>query len=813
MDWIERLFSSSGFMPHGFCYTWDPYVIWLNGLSDAVIALAYYTIPVTLVYFVRRRKDLAFHWLFLGFAFFIVACGTTHAMELWSIWHPAYWLAGVIKALTAAASIGTAAALIALVPKALALPSPDDLRRANQALQEAQQALLKTNEELERRVAERTKSLATANAALQREIDERTRTDERLRESEQLFRQLAENISEVFWMRDLAQNRMLYVSPAYEKLWGHTCQSLYERPKSWFEAIHPEDQERVEQAALCHNDYNEEFRIVRPDGTMRWVHDRSFPVRNAAGKPDRSVGVAQDITDRKEAEAEKLYQREMRFRLMIEHASDLITVLNLDGTVRFQSPSLERVLGYPPAESLGSSAFEFVHPEDLSAAQEALNRARSVPSGTVSLEYRCRHRNGQWRLLQSRGRVLPAEGDEALIVLNSRDVTEQKHLEARLRQAQKMEALGQLAGGVAHDFNNVLSVIAGHSELLEISLARNDQLLESVTEIGRAAKRAAALTRQLLAFSRQQVVEPKVLDLNAVVSVAEKMLRRMIGEDVQLTTNLQPELSPVRADPGQIDQVLMNLVANARDAMPKGGQLRIETRNVELDRAHTDVHPYKRPGRYALLAVSDTGCGMTPEVQAHIFEPFFTTKGVGQGTGLGLAVMHGIIEQCGGFCEVSYSAPGLGTTFKIYLPVAQATTRTLEIELPKPPQGRGETIVLVEDEKTVSAVTRRMLESLGYRVLVAGSAKEAMRLIKTAEGKSFELLMTDVIMPVMSGRELAEAIRSEKPGTKVLFQSGYTDDVVIRHGILHAEVAFLQKPFSLDALAKKVRETLDQPCS
>jgi PAS domain S-box-containing protein len=436
MDWINRLFSSSGFMPHGFCYTWDPYVVWLNGVSDILIALAYYTIPLTLVYFVRRRRDLAFHWMFLCFALFIVACGTTHVIELWTIWHPVYWLAGVIKALTAAVSITTAIALIPLVPKALALPSPEALKRANLALQEAQEALRQTNEELEGRVAERTASLAATNEAL--------------RESEQRLRQLTENISEVFWMRDLAQNQVLYVSPAYETLWCRTCKSLYESPQSWFEAIHPEDRERVQQAALARrakNIYDEEFRIVRPDGTVRWVRDRAFPVRDSAGLADQVVGVTQDVTVHKEAEAEQLHRSERRFRLLIEHASDLITVLNLEGLIRFQSPSLERVLGYAPTELLGRSVFEFVPPEDLPQTRVSIERALSEPSATVSLECRFRHQDGQWRILQSSGRALPVDGGEALMVLNSRDVTEQKHLEAQLRQSQKMEAVGQLAGG------------------------------------------------------------------------------------------------------------------------------------------------------------------------------------------------------------------------------------------------------------------------------------------------------------------------------------------------------------------------------
>ena len=813
MHWIHRLFSSSGFMPHGFCYTWNPQVIWLNVASDALISLAYYTIPLTLVYFVRRRRDLAFHWIFLGFALFIVACGTTHAMELWSIWRPMYWLVGAIKAVTATVSVATAAALIPLVPQALALPSPEALRAANRALQEAQAALHKTNEGLESRIAERTASLAAANAALRAEIEERKRADQRLRESEERFRQLAENISEVFWMSDPAKNQVLYVSPAYERLWGRSRESLYASPQSWLEAIHPEDHERVRQAAQrrqAEGTYDEEYRIVRPDGAIRWVRDRAFPVRDAAGHADRVVGVAQDVTASKEAEAEQRHRREARFRSLIEQASDLITVLNSEGLIRFQSPSLERVLGYPPAELLGRSAFELVHPADLPQAQAAFQRALLEPSVTISFECRFRHRHGQWRLLQSSGRALPDEDAEALVVLNSRDVTEQKHLEAQLRQAQKMEALGRLAGGVAHDFNNLLAVIVGHAELLERGLPRGERLGESVAEIGRAAERAAALTRQLLTFSRQQVLELRALDLNAVVAAAEKMLRRLIGEDVRLTTNLQPNLSPVWADPGQLDQVLLNLAVNARDAMPHGGTLSFETRAVELNRTHGHVPPKLRSGRYVLLAVSDTGCGMDPEVQARAFEPFFTTKGIGQGSGLGLAVVHGIVEQCGGHAEV-YSLPSLGTTFKIYLPVVEGLTVQASERRPDklPPQGHGETVLLVEDEAPVRAVTLLLLESLGYRVLEAASAEEALRLAQAGREK-IELLMSDVIMPGKNGHELAVALRRRDPGLKVLFQSGYAGETVARHGIAEAETAFLQKPFTLEALAKKVREVLDQ---
>jgi two-component system cell cycle sensor histidine kinase/response regulator CckA len=329
-------------------------------------------------------------------------------------------------------------------------------------------------------------------------------------------------------------------------------------------------------------------------------------------------------------------------------------------------------------------------------------------------------------------------------------------------------------------------------------------LWESVTEIGRAAERAAALTRQLLAISRQQVLEFQVLDLNAVVAKAEKMLHRLIGEDVQLTTRLRPDLSPVWADPGQIDQVLLNLAVNARDAMPKGGTLSFDTRNIEIDPTDCSTHPELHPGRYVLMAVTDTGCGMTPEIQARIFEPFFTTKDVGQGTGLGLSVVHGIVEQCGGHVEVS-SVPERGTMFEIYLPGVEAPAERVPAKLP---QGRGETVLLVEDETPVRNITLLLLEKLGYRVLEAANAEEAFSLVESGQAK-IELLLTDVIMPGTSGPELAAALSSRDLGLKVLFQSGYTGEAVLRHANIKPDMAFLKKPFTLGTLAKKFREVLD----
>jgi two-component system cell cycle sensor histidine kinase/response regulator CckA len=394
--------------------------------------------------------------------------------------------------------------------------------------------------------------------------------------------------------------------------------------------------------------------------------------------------------------------------------------------------------------------------------------------------------------------------DAAGQVIDIADKAERRLLEMQLRQVQKMVAIGQLAGGVAHDFNNLLSVILGHCEMLAMRLPADSPGRNSVNQIGRAAEHAAALTRRLLDFSCQRMPELQVLDLNVLVADTEKMLRRLIEENVRLITILQPGLSRVRADPGQIDQIIMNLAVNARDAMPEGGSLTLQTRNLELGAAYTNAPPGLGSGRYVLLAVTDTGCGMTPEVQARIFEPFFTTKSVGQGTGLGLAMVPDIVRQSGGHIVV-HSLPGIGTTFKIYLPAVGELAKQPLQSPPVKPARRSETILLVEDEAPVREITTLLLVSLGYQVKEASSGEEALRLAQ-GNRKKIDLLMTDVLMPGMSGSELAEVLRARDAGLKVLFLSGHSRDTVVRHGVMRTEVAFLQKPFTLDALSKKLRE-------
>jgi signal transduction histidine kinase len=400
------------------------------------------------------------------------------------------------------------------------------------------------------------------------------------------------------------------------------------------------------------------------------------------------------------------------------------------------------------------------------------------------------------------------EGQPGALAAIIKDVTERKTLEMQLFQAQKMEAIGQLTGGIAHDFNNLLTIVNGYSEMLLQTLPASDPQRDNAVQIKEAGERAVLLTRQLLAFSRRQMLEPKVLELNAVVTNTEKMLTRMIGEDIQLVTALMPRLGRVKADPGQIEQVIVNLAVNARDAMPQGGKLTIETANVELDENFARRHVVVKPGQYVMLAASDTGCGMDAETQKRIFEPFFTTKERGKGTGLGLATVYGIVKQSGGSIWV-YSEVGRGTTFKMYLPrVEEEPDAVLPGTVRAAPLKGTETILLVEDDTPLRKLTLAILRHGGYDVLSAASREEALQLCGRHQGP-IHLMLTDVVMPGRSVREFVEQLASTRPAMKVLHMSGYTDDTVVRHGVMEQSVAFLQKPFTTHSLLRKVREVLD----
>ena len=521
------------------------------------------------------------------------------------------------------------------------------------------------------------------------------------------------------------------------------------------------------------------------------------------------------IEDERRRAAEALREIEERFRQVYDEAPVGYHEVDKEGRViRVNRRELE-MLGYTEQELLGHPVWKFVVEEEMTR-QVIMAKIAGDVSFHETFERTYRRKDGTTLPVLIEDRVISDEKGRITGIRSMiEDITERRRAEEalrkseeQLRQWQRVEAIGRLAGGVAHDFNNLLMTIKGCSELLLGELDSGDSRREEVEEIRKAAERATALTRQLLAFGRRQVLQPQVLDLNEVVANMDRMLQRLIGEDIQLLTVLDPELWPVKVDPGQIEQVIMNLAVNARDAMRGGGKLTIETANLVLDENYARRHVSVKPGPCVMLAVTDNGCGMDKETQSHLFEPFFTTKAKGEGTGLGLSTVYGIVKQSGGNIW-AYSESGLGTTFKIYLPRVEETVKRYKPKLaPTVAPGGSETILLVEDEEAVRAIVSKILQNKGYTVLEAHHGHEALRICKDHQGP-IHLMVTDVIMPHMSGSELAERLTSLRPELRVLFMSGYPDNAIVHHGVLGAGTSFLQKPFTLSALEGKVRDLLD----
>jgi len=549
--------------------------------------------------------------------------------------------------------------------------------------------------------------------------------------------------------------------------------------------------------------------VLTKSGEERLFEWRNTLLRDAAGPVIATLSSGTDITERSRA-AEAVRTAEERMRFALQSANVGIWDQDFSSGVVQWSETLEAHYGLLPGTFDGTfEAFvERVHPDDREAVRETIGMA--MKSGAdFSVEHRTVWPDGTMRWLSGAGRFRLGEHGEPVRGLGiSLDVTERRTLEAQYRQAQKMEAVGRLAGGVAHDFNNLLTAILGYCELLLADLDPDDPRTADIAEIEKAGLSAAGLTRQLLAFSRKEIIEPTLLDLTVVVAGMRGLLGRLIGEDVKIALAPRPGLAPVKADRGQVEQIVMNLALNARDAMPKGGTLTIETANVELDENYPKTHLAVTPGPYVVLTVTDTGTGMTPEVQARLFEPFFTTKEVGKGTGLGLATVHGIVTRSGGSVNV-YSEPGRGTSVKVYFPRADAAEMVVEAPLPVAgPRVGGQTVLVVEDAEGLRELTRRLLERQGYTVLVAGDADEAVQQFDL--NTSIDVVLTDVVMPGVSGPELTSLLVERRPALKVIYMSGYTEDSIVQHGVLNPGIAFLHKPFTSDTLGRKLREVLER---
>jgi PAS domain S-box-containing protein len=636
-----------------------------------------------------------------------------------------------------------------------------------------------------------------------------------LRESEARYRAIVEDQTELI-CRYKPDGTLTFVNEPYcrffeklpEELIGTNLLSLI--PEAERQAVY-EKLARLGPENLFEHDSHWE---IRSDGSPRWFQWTDRAIFDEAGRLIELQAVGRDITDLKQAE-EALQESEQRLELALKGADLALWDRDLQTGKLVVNQRWAHMLGYMPDEIELHGRFweQRIHPEDEPRVMAILEAHLAGNTTFYEAEYRLQAKSGEWRWILDRGKVVERDKNHQPLRITGThlDITERKRLEEQLLHAQKMEAIGRLAGGIAHDFNNILTVIGGICELILDKLAYDDILLrQDVEQVKQAQERAASLTRQLLAFSRKQMLQPQVLNLNTLLANLDRMLRRLIGEDINLVTVLEQGLGQAKADPSQIEQVVLNLAVNARDAMPTGGRLIIETANVYLSEAYSSQYVDVTPGPYVMLAMTDTGLGMDPETKARIFEPFFTTKERGKGTGLGLSTVHGIINQSGGHIWV-YSEPGQGTTFKIYLPQVELDVHQTELEQSEatPTQG-AEIILLVEDEQMVRELVRRMLAAAGYTVLEASYGGEAIQICRQQTGR-IDLLLTDVILPTgMSGHDLAEQLKTEYPPLKVLYMSGYADNAIVHHGVLDPDVAFLQKPFTPIDLLRKVRDVLDR---
>ena len=638
---------------------------------------------------------------------------------------------------------------------------------------------------------------------------------ERVQTSPEIFEFLQGGSLDGIWYWDLVNPEHEWMSPRFWEAFGYDPATREHRSAEWQEMVHPEDlrvaiENFEKHCADPSHPYDQVVRYRHRDGSTVWVRCRGLAIRDESGRAIRMLGAHTDVTREKRAQ-ERLHRshRELRsrFEAVVQASGQLLYDRDLEaGAVSYEN--VQESLGYAAEELAGGLArwIELVHPEDREGLQRELARARET-RGAFYLEYRIRRKDGEYLHVEDRGYPWnDSSGGPARLVGFVVDVSELKSLEEQLRQTQKMEAVGRLAGGIAHDFNNLLSVILGYSELILEELPAEERWRPELVQIRDAGDRAKALTRQLLAFSRRQVLQPSVLDLAAVIQRMEDLLRPLIGEDVNVRVVLAPDLGRVRFDPGQIEQIILNLAINARDAMPQGGRLSIEATNVELDEEYARTHADAQPGPHVMLAISDDGVGMDAATQARLFEPFFTTKKLGKGTGLGLSTVYGIVRQSGGNIWV-YSEVGKGTTFKVYLPAVQeAVSPPAPSPRPAATPASG-TILVVEDEDGVRELIRTVLAQAGYEVFAARDGREALELFESRASRA-QLLLTDVVLPSMGGRRLAEVLTARKPALKVLYMSGYTDNAIVHHGVLDPGVAFLEKPISPRGLLEKLRATL-----
>ena len=634
------------------------------------------------------------------------------------------------------------------------------------------------------------------------DITEQRQAEESLRESDQRFRQLAENINEVFWITEPEKSEMLYISPGYERIWGRSCASLYQSPDTWLEAIHPDDRENVLAAAMAKQTagtYDETYRIVRPDGELRWIHDRAYPVRDKQGVVYRMVGTAEDITDRKKAE-ETLHEQ----ATLLDKAQDAILVRDLDHTIRYWNSSAERLYGWTAAEAVGRSAMKILYrdtTEFLAAA--AIARSKGEWMGEmqqVTKDGRLIVVVGRWTLVRDK-----AGQPKSILSINT-DITERKNLEQQFFRAQRMESIGTLAGGIAHDLNNVLAPIMMSIDLLRI-YESNPRMLGILSTIESSAKRGAEMVKQVLTFARGVQGQEIEVQVGALIGEIVKIADETFLKNVFIRSIVPEDLWTVRGDPTQLHQVLLNLCVNARDAMPGGGSLIVSGSNILLDEQYAGTHLDAKPGPHVVIEVEDTGMGMPTDVIDRIFEPFFTTKEIGKGTGLGLSTSLSIVKSHGGFLRV-FSERGVGTKFSVYLPANTSIHKEVTVKAPAAlPRGNGELVLVIDDEPSVRDITRQTLEAFGYRVLLASDGVEATS-IYAVRGHEIDIVLTDMMMPLLDGPTTVQVLKRLNPNVRIIAASGQSADGMETKAAAAGVLDFLTKPYTAEAMLIALRQVL-----
>lgn len=892
----------SQYMEHGYCFIWDPPLVWLHVVSDVLTGLAYYSIALAMVYFAYRRKDIPFMNVYLLFALFILACGTTHFFAVYTIYVPAYWYEGVVKAVTAVVSVVAVFFFIPMIPKAIALPSLTkslDENRALNAVLSRQLEELKVKDsaiatsinaiafsdlngritsvnkaflklwghESEEDVAGRAMTefwqsegdasgvfdavrqtgewagelsargrdgrvfVAEVKGSLVRDdagrsvgmmlmcvdITKRKQAIEALTKSEEKYRNLYESMRDGFAivspdgkLREWNSRFSTMLGYRDEELTGLTYTDI--TPESW----HAHERRIIEEQVFPrgYSDvYEKEYR--RKDGTVFPVELRTFLLRDENGTNTGMWAIVRDVTERKRAER-TLAENEARLRTLVQTIPDLVWLKDANGVYLFCNPVFERLFGAKESDIIGKTDYDFVDKDLADFFRDHDRKAVEAGRPSVNEEWLTFASDGYHGLFETvKTPMCEAEGKVVGVLGIARDITarkkaeeEKEKLELQLMQSQKMEAIGQLAGGVAHDFNNILATISGYGHLALMSIAEDDPQRPHIASMLEGVDRAAHLTKDLLLFSRKHAAERITVDLNMIVEHVKKFLLRVLGEDLEFKTCLHAAPLPVLADSNQLEQVLMNFATNARDAMPHGGVFSIMTTQVMIDRDFVAVHGYGKEGPYALLTVSDTGKGMDDETRQRIFEPFFTTKAIGKGTGLGLAVAYGIIKQHDGYVNV-YSEPGAGTTFRIYLPlVPSEVTEKIPSRQDAPPPRGSETVLHAEDDATLRKLTHTILTQFGYNVIEAVDGEDAVRKYRENQD-SIHLLLFDLVMPKMNGNEAYEEIRKISPGIKIVFTSGYAPDTIRGKSVFESNVPIVYKPVSPVELLKKVRRVLD----